>query len=86
MYLDDRLMSQPVAALQMVAQEIERCGIPSACRCTTFRHRCATAIPNVWTKRPASAAAAGELCQKVTDYLAEMFAAGVLNEDQAPIR
>lgn len=28
------------------------------------------------------AAAAGEVCQQVTDYLAELFATGLLNEDQ----
>lgn len=83
MYLDERLMSQPVAALQMVAQEIERCG-------ETIRvslHDISAALRDRDSKRLDEAArkatAAGELCQKVTDYLAEIFAAGVLNEDQA---
>lgn len=83
MYLDERLMSQPVAALQMVAQEIERCG-------ETIRvslHDISAALRDRDSKRldeaARKAAAAGELCQKVTDYLAEIFAAGVLNEDQA---
>lgn len=83
MYLDDRLMSQPVVALQMVAQEIERCG-------ETIRvslHDISAALRDRDSKRIDEAArkaeAAGELCQKVTDYLAEIFAAGALNEDQA---
>ncbi|MDO4590607.1 MAG: Na/Pi cotransporter family protein [Slackia sp.] len=83
MYLDDRLTAQPVAALQLVAQEIERCG-------ETIRvslHDISASLRDKDSKRldaaTAKAAAAGELCQKVTDYLAEMFAAGVLNEDQA---
>lgn len=83
MYLDERLMSQPVVALQMVVQEIERCG-------ETIRvslHDISAALRDRDSKRldeaARKAAAAGELCQKVTDYLAEIFAAGVLNEDQA---
>lgn len=83
MYLDVRLMSQPVVALQMVAQEIERCG-------ETIRvslHDISAALRDRDSKRIDEAArkaeAAGELCQKVTDYLAEIFAAGALNEDQA---
>lgn len=83
MYLDDRLMSQPVAALQMVAQEIERCGdiirVSLHDISASLRDRDSKRLDEAARK----AAAAGELCQKVTDYLAEMFAAGVLNEDQA---
>lgn len=82
LYLDDRLLGQPVVALQLVAKETVRCG-------ETVRaamHDMGAALRDKDSKRldvsSRKAAAAGEVCQQVTDYLAELFATGLLNEDQ----
>lgn len=82
LYLDDRLLGQPIVALQLVAKETVRCG-------ETVRaamHDMGAALRDKDAKRldlsSRKAAAAGEVCQQVTDYLAELFATGLLNEDQ----
>lgn len=82
LYLDDRLLGQPIVALQLVAKETVRCG-------ETVRaamHDMGAALRDKDVKRldlsSRKAAAAGEVCQQVTDYLAELFATGLLNEDQ----
>lgn len=82
LYLDNRLLGQPIVALQLVAKETVRCG-------ETVRaamHDMGAALRDKDVKRldvsSRKAAAAGEVCQQVTDYLAELFATGLLNEDQ----
>ena len=82
LYLDDRLLGQPIVVLQLVAKETVRCG-------ETVRaamHDMGAALRDKDAKSldvsSRKAAAAVEVSQQVTDYLAELFATGLLNEDQ----
>lgn len=83
LYLEPRTISQPTLALQMVAQEILRGG-------NFIRESMqdmSKAMENNDTKALAQISEdvneVRDLSRKTTDYLAEIFAAGVLNEQQA---
>ncbi len=83
LYLDAKLAAQPTAALQIVAQEVIRCGqivhgtiaeTVSAAR-TQDRELIAGVVER--------ADATDALCEKILDFITDMFASGVLTEEQA---
>lgn len=83
MHLDNRLLGQPVAALQLVAQEAERCG--DVVR--TALHDVAASLRDKDVSRldqaAAKATSVDTVCRQANVYLSELFAAGSLTETQA---
>ncbi|SHK05341.1 Na/Pi cotransporter family protein [Hespellia stercorisuis] len=83
LYLDDNLVGQPAAALQLVAKEVLHCGdvVGELLVDTT------TAIEredkDLMTAIVEKAERARALHGKITDYLTDLFASGVLTEEQA---
>lgn len=82
-YLDYNIIGQPAAALQLVAKEVLRCsGIVKEILQkveTAARDEDKTAVEDVRE----NADIVNNLNEKITDYLAELFSAGVLTEEQA---
>ena len=68
-FLDNKLISQPTVALQLAVRELMNCGeqVGAMLKKAAVKSREVTA----------------ELTGKITDYLAEMAAAGVMTEQQA---
>ena len=83
LFLDQKLAAQPTAALQIVAQEVIRCGaivrgtIMETVRAA--RNADKDAIDGIVERADATHA----LCEKILDFITDMFAAGVLTEEQA---
>lgn len=83
LYLDYNLINQPAAALQMVVKEIFHC---SAVVKEMLRNAAVvvkTEQQELMERIGEQAAIVKELDQKITDYLADLFASGVLTEEQA---
>lgn len=83
LYLDNKLINQPAPALQLVAREVVRCSeIVSDMLKETVQ-----LVRKEEKYRIAEIREKGNtvktLNQKITEYLAELFAAGVLTEEQA---
>lgn len=82
-YLDYNLINQPAAALQLVAKEVLHCSevvkdmLRSMINVAEGAH--SSLIEMVHEKEDI----VNNLNEKITDYLADMFAAGVLTEEQA---
>lgn len=82
-YLDYNIINQPAAALQMVAKEVLHCSevvkdmLKDMINATKEGH--ASLIEMIQEKENI----VNNLNDKITDYLADMFAAGVLTEEQA---
>lgn len=83
LYLDEKLINQPAAALQMVAREVLHCseivgGLLSDTvgMVSTEERRRVEAVAE-------KAAVVQRLDDKITEYLADLFSAGVLTEEQA---
>lgn len=82
-YLDYNIINQPAAALQLVAKEVLHCSevvkemLRSMINTTKEGH--ASLIETIQEKENI----VNNLNVKITDYLADMFAAGVLTEEQA---
>ncbi len=82
-YLDYNIINQPAAALQLVAKEVLHCSevvkemLKSMIKATKEGH--ASLIETIQEKENI----VNNLNVKITDYLADMFAAGVLTEEQA---
>ena len=85
LYLDERLIGTPAVAMQMAVQETLRAGEAIRGALGAVRHCVEGGVLNVDAADEAvrRAEAGCALCAKTTDYLTEMFAAGVLTEDQA---
>ncbi len=83
LYLDQKLAAQPAAALQIVAQEVIRCGqIVHGTIVETVqaaKTKDADLIQGVVERADATDA----LCEKILDFITDMFASGVLTEEQA---
>lgn len=83
MYLDSKLIGQPTAALQLVAKEIVRC--------TEFVEENLKALISVLDSSDSTkvneviknAEDTRTLYDRITEYLAELFASGGLTEEQA---
>lgn len=82
-YLDSKLIAQPAAALHLVAKEVIHCGdVVGELLKTTI------AVTRDGRKKQLEAVAetagiARSLNHDITEYLAELFSAGVLTEEQA---
>ncbi len=82
-YLDSHSISQPVAALQLVVKEVIHCGdlveeiLKDVAR--MVKKDDVFVIEDIRKK----CSAVGQLNEKITDYLADLFAGGVLIEEQA---
>lgn len=82
-YLDDKLIGQPAAALKLVAEEIVRC--------SSMMENALQKIADISSKERQSrmkevvteVEAVQGLGESITEYLANLFAAGVLTEEQA---
>lgn len=83
LYLDAKLAAQPSAALQIVAQEVIRAGqIVQGTIAETVqaaRDQDKERIDAI----VARADAVNALCEKILDFITDMFASGVLTEEQA---
>ena len=82
-YLDSNIINQPAAALQLVAKEVLRC-------CNMVKEMLQKTAESAKTEDEMILAEVEykehiveNLNIKITDYLAEMFSAGVLTEEQA---
>ena len=83
MYLDEKLIGQPSAALQLVAKEVIRCSdlVREMLKEMRDMNRKEGAASIEKIKEKASIEAA--LNQRINEYLAAVFAEGVLTEEQA---
>lgn len=82
-YLDENLIGQPAAALQLVAKEMLHCSnvVRELLRDTAeVVHK---EDRNLLEKLNEKVEIARHLNEKITEYLANLFSAGVLTEDQA---
>lgn len=83
MYLDDKVVGQPVVALQLVAREILHCGelvdgmFGQVVRAVKENDRSALQQAEKQGKT------VEELYERINEYLADLFSAGVLTEQQA---
>ena len=84
-FLEERLISQPTVAMRMVAQEVMRCGdgirdvLGRIARIAREGSPTREQLEDLGVR----AQAACDLSEKTSEYLTEVFAAGVLNEEQA---
>lgn len=82
-FLDNRLISQPAVALQLVAREVLRCselvGDTLKELVKTVRKEKTEQLDAIYEK----VEIARSLDAKITEYLADLFSAGVLTEEQA---
>ena len=85
LYLDERLIGTPAVAMQMTVQETLRAGEAIRGALGAVHRSVDTGVldADVADEAVRRAEAGCALCAKTTDYLTEMFAAGVLTEDQA---
>lgn len=84
-FLDDKLMSQPIPALHLVSKEILRCsdlvkGMLLDLQEVHSKDKDGDAFLKSIQKK---AEIVGALNEKISDYLSKMFSAGVLTEEQA---
>ena len=85
LYLDERLIGTPAVAMQMTVQETLRAGEAIRGALGAVHRSVDTGVldADVADEAVRRAEAGCALCAKTTDYLTDMFAAGVLTEDQA---
>ena len=85
LYLDERLIGTPAVAMQMAVQETLRAGEAIRGALGAVQRSVDTGVLDADAADEAvrRAEAGCALCAKTTDYLTDMFAAGVLTEDQA---
>lgn len=85
LYLDERLIGTPAVAMQMAVQETLRAGEAIRGALGAVHRSVDTGVldADVADEAVRRAEAGCALCAKTTDYLTDMFAAGVLTEDQA---
>ena len=85
LYLDERLIGTPAVAMQMTVQETLRAGEAIRGALGAVHRSVDTGVLDADAADEAvrRAEAGCVLCAKTTDYLTDMFAAGVLTEDQA---
>ncbi|MGN0154731.1 MAG: Na/Pi cotransporter family protein [Lachnospiraceae bacterium] len=82
-YLDNKLIGQPAAALQLVAKEVLHCSnvvreiIDNTAEVVKKEDK--TLLQHIYEEVEVAA----NLNEKITEYLADLFSAGVLTEEQA---
>ncbi|MGN0513281.1 MAG: Na/Pi cotransporter family protein, partial [Lachnospiraceae bacterium] len=82
-YLDDKLIGQPAAALQLVAKEVIRCSEIVTEMLGEAKNSKSKTSRDVLESIIEKAKLESELNQSINDYLAAVFAEGVVTEDQA---
>lgn len=82
-FLDDKLISQPTVALQLAVREVMNCGEQVGIMLKKAAEKADSEDTEVVKILQESRKATAALTGKVTDYLAEMAAAGVMTEQQA---
>lgn len=82
-FLDDNMINQPTVALQMVAREIMHCSDMVARLMNKFNYAVRRQDIRQVKKIAEEGASIKTLHKRIMDYLANMFSAGVLTEDQA---
>ena len=82
-FLDDKLMAQPAAAMQLVVREVMNCGDQVGAMLKKAAEKADSEELSAVKMIEESREAAGALAKQITDYLAEMAAAGVMTEHQA---
>lgn len=82
-YLDDKLIGQPAAALQLVAKEVIRCSEIVTEMLGEAKNSKSKTSRDVLEGIIEKAKLESELNQSINDYLAAVFAEGVVTEDQA---
>ena len=82
-YLDSNIINQPAAALQMVAKEVLRCCNMVKEMLQKTAEAAKTEDEMILAEVESKEYIVENLNIKITDYLAEMFSAGVLTEEQA---
>ena len=82
-YLDSNIINQPAAALQMVAKEVLRCCNMVKEMLQNTAEAAKTEDEMILAEVESKEYIVENLNIKITDYLAEMFSAGVLTEEQA---
>lgn len=83
LFLDEKLMSQPAAALQLVAKEVLHCSEIVQEMLQDISKAVKKGEKELADDVMKKAEIAGKLNEKITDYLADLFSAGVLTEEQA---
>ncbi|MGN0974689.1 MAG: Na/Pi cotransporter family protein [Gemmiger sp.] len=83
LYLDDKLIAQPAAALQLVAKELLHCGGLVSAMLQGTSHAALNGNESLTDKVAEAGGAVHALNERITAYLADLFAAGVLTEEQA---
>lgn len=83
LYLDDNLKAQPVAALQLVAKEVIRCGGIVSDTLTGMAKAIKRDDKDLLTHIQKKSSIARNLQDKITEYLTDLFSEGVLTEEQA---
>lgn len=83
LYLDYNITNQPAAALQLVAKEVLHCSDVVRSMIINTGAAAKTEDKSILSDIQANGAVADHLNTNITDYLAELFSAGVLTEDQA---
>ena len=82
-YLDSNIINKPAAALQMVAKEVLRCCNMVKEMLQKTAEAAKTEDEMILAEVESKEYIVENLNIKITDYLAEMFSAGVLTEEQA---
>ena len=82
-FLDNKLISQPTVALQMAVREVMNCGEQVGVTLKKAAEKIDSGDGASVEEFVKSREVTAELTGKITDYLAEMAAAGVMTEQQA---
>ena len=82
-YLDDKLVGQPAAALQLVAKEVVRCSKLVEDMLREIKEGKGKDIPVTLKDIVEKAEIEHELNTSITDYLSAMYSEGVMTEEQA---
>lgn len=83
LYLDDNLMGQPTAALQLVAKEVLHCGEIVKAMLRETAEALANNEKKVVEEVHHKVEAVNSLNTRITQYLTDLFASGSLTEEQA---
>lgn len=83
LYLDEKMISQPAAALQLVAREVIHCADLVNEMLNTVKKAAKTEEMKSLKSIEEQSQIVSGLCEKINEYLSELFASGVLTETQA---
>lgn len=83
MFLDDKLVGQPTAALQLVAKEVNRCSELVKDMLTDMRDANRKEVTMTVEKMKEAALIEASLNQRIKEYLSAIFAEGVITGEQA---